>query len=400
MVASGCGLGSPDLPSAEAVAVPLASAVPSIELKAPAVQLSVGVSVPDLESSLWHQLRQQGFPIGLAEELVREKERCPVRFWIIDNSGSMLNCDGNLLKGSKKNTQIVTTTRWRELKATVEYHAELAGLLQATSLFTLINHPGDPRVPQEFSIAEYGPDSIQHEVANAKQFMQHCQPQGPSPITSSLLEVRERIFESMESLRALGQKAVVILTTDGIPDASAGDSARHSSEAAAEFVDVLMSMRDLPVWIVIRLCTDDEAVRSFYNGLDYDYELPLEVLDDYVAESSEVALHNPWLNYAMPLHRAREMGCQHRILDLLDERELTKDEVKELMVLLFGRCSGALDKAPDAHTDWKGFLKAVAPIVKQEGFLWNPQTKRLEPWINIRKLERAFRRGGSLCCLF
>ena len=48
-------------------------------------------------------------------------------------------------------------------------------------------------------------------------------------------------------------------------------------------------------------------------SLDQLLELSMEVLDDFTAEAEEVHEFNPWLNYALPLHRMREMGYQDRI---------------------------------------------------------------------------------------
>jgi hypothetical protein len=40
-------------------------------------------------------LRQQGFPLGLAQELGNTKATYPIRYWIVDNSGYVIFvCDG------------------------------------------------------------------------------------------------------------------------------------------------------------------------------------------------------------------------------------------------------------------------------------------------------------------
>lgn len=67
------------------------------------------------------------------------------------------------------------------------------------------------------------------------------------------------------------------------------------------------------MWIVIRLCTDEEKVTEFYNNLDGMLDLSLEVLDDYIGECGEVQTQNPWLNYALPMHRCRELGYHDRL---------------------------------------------------------------------------------------
>jgi hypothetical protein len=188
---------------------------------------------------------------------------------------------------------------------------------------------------------------------------------------------------------------VVVLATDGLPTDEFGGS---SPEAAREFVQILRSLQNFPIWLVVRLCTDDVETRHFYNSLDNELEMPLEVLDDFVAEGKEVNKVNPWLNYGLALHRCREMGIQHRLFDLLDERQLNRDEVKGFLELLFG--NACLEFAPDVHTDWKGFMKEVTRLVKSQAQEWNPRTKKVEPWVDVKKLEKTFiERKGLLAKL-
>jgi hypothetical protein len=268
----------------------------------------------------------------------------------------------------------------------------MASILQATSYFRFLNDPGVRCGPQEFSIADKGADAA-YEVEEVKTLLHNCQPYGPTPLTHHLVEIGQRIAVMESRMRRLGLEAVVVLATDGLPTSPEGDTSAQINE---DFVHALQYLQSLPVWVVVRLCTDERKVVNFYNELDRILELPLEVLDDFFNEAKEIYMYNKWLNYAVPLHRTREIGYHHRIFDLLDERPLNKDEIKEFCGILFGADQFA--KAPDVHEDWKGFVMVVRTVLKAEEQQFNPITRKVGPWIDVKQLQKAF--GGGLSRLF
>jgi hypothetical protein len=198
----------------------------------------------------------------------------------------------------------------------------------------------------------------------------------------------------------------LILATDGLPTDAQGYG---GDDITQEFVSALKALEGLPVWIVIRLCTDDKNITKFYNNLDGLLELNLEVLDDFVAENREVQMKNPWLNYAMPMHRCRELGYHDSkcyeiafilcvlhlirlhlpvgLFDVLDERPLNKAELRPFCRLLFGT---QINKIPDPLSDWESFVLYVEERLACEIPQWNPLTKKRSPWINVKKLNRIY----------
>jgi Mg-chelatase subunit ChlD len=336
-------------------------------------------------------LQEQGFTRGLAKSLTINSAAFPLRIWVVDNSGSMSTTDGHRIveTANRKDLKLVDCTRWSEIQQTVEYHARMAHLLKSPTVFRLLNDPGRVVGPQQFSIGENGAESIDDDLALALQTISDASPRGVTPLTEHVREIRANISSMSESLQQEGTRVAIILVTDGLPTDSQG---RCDANTKSDFVESLRSLLTLPVWIVIRLCTDEKDAVEFYNNLDKQLEADIEVLDDFTQEAKEVSTKNDWLNYALPIHRCREMGYHSRLLDLLDEKPLSPGELREFLFLLFG--AEYFDGVPDPQADWKGFIKHISNLVDKENKQWNPLTKKMAPWINLKKLDKAYNKKG------
>jgi len=217
-------------------------------------------------------------------------------------------------------------------------------------------------------------------------------PSGVTPLSEHIREIKSNVTGMLDDLSENGQKVVVVIATDGLPSDSGG---RSGPVQLTEFKNALRSLEGLPVWIVIRLCTDEDNVVNFYNDLDSELELSLEVIDDFTGEAEEVYEHNPWLNYALPMQRIREMGFSHKLFDLLDERALSKDELRQFFMLLFG--PDKFDGVPDPYVDWDGFLKRIDEMARAEKQQWNPIKKKMGFWVDVRKLAIVY--GEAACTI-
>jgi hypothetical protein len=135
-------------------------------------------------------------------------------------------------------------------------------------------------------------------------------PSGVTPLCHHVLEVTKQI--------SAGKKAALIICTDG--EASDGD-----------ITAALKPLHDLPVWVVIRLCTDQDDVVKYWNNVDSALELNMDVIDDPVGESKEIQRINYWLTYGTPLHRLREFGVTAKELD---EVKLSPEQMHKFCAFL------------------------------------------------------------------
>ncbi len=108
-------------------------------------------------------------------------------------------------------------------------------------------------------------------------------------------------------------------------------------------------------------------------------------------EAQEVFEKNPWLNYGLNLHRLREFGCLCKDFDMLDERPLKPLEVKNAIKSIFG------EDVPHPEEDWGKFVDKVKDLNSSHPQEWNFIKNRLEPWIDLRKLNALH--GTGTCSI-
>ena len=125
----------------------------------------------------------------------------------------------------------------------------------------LLNHPGASIGSQQFDIGQMGPEMIPTEVSKAMSIMSRVRPGGVTPLTDRLNEIYTDIKSMMASLETEGKKIAIVLATDGLPTDSTGVSNTYHKKC---FIESLRQLEGLPVWLVIRLCTDDEEVVVSY----------------------------------------------------------------------------------------------------------------------------------------
>jgi hypothetical protein len=295
------------------------------------------------------------------------------------------------------------------MQQTVDYHAQMAAILKSTTIFRMLNDPGDKDgssnsssgLKQQFAIAKPPPDSMNdsvihtyHDLEQAQRTVRGTKPQGCTPLTQCLRDIRENIIALQPKLREHGKhkRIVIVLATDGIPTDCTG---KVTDESRNEFTNTIKSFKSLPVWVVVRLCTDDANIVQYWNNFD-DIGFDMEVIDDFVSEAVEVYSKNKWLNYALPLHRMREMGFHDDVFDILDERTFNQNEIYDFCKILFGQ--SIMKKGPTPTPDnWTtDFCTYLETICTKEKLQWNPMNQKAEPWLNISYLKQMFDTNGNL----
>ena len=332
-------------------------------------------------------LYEMGWPKGLTRMVANSVANLPIRFVIVDNSGSMQSMDGQrLVLGPSGRIQSIPATRWAELSQAINEMADVAVGVRGPTHFHFLNPTpagqffavaGEAAPPGGFAASVPPPPG---NFSNLKAATASS-PSGTTPLTEALMRVDQMIRPASQMLRASGQKAVICITTDGLPN------------DPKSFLMALQNLQTLPVWVVVRLCTSDDSVVDYWSDLDKHLEMSLETLDDLASEAKEVHAMNPFLAYGPALHMARMFGVQDRIFDLLDEKQLLPTQAKEFAEKLLG-CTGL----PEPDIDPKGFGLMLNNHLKDCRNVYNPVTKRMGPWVDTKAILKLAGHGGCVVC--
>lgn len=202
---------------------------------------------------------------------------------------------------------MVSCTRWAELTDALQFHLEFATKAAAPTEFRLLNGS----MPLQVGTGDAAADNSSY--ATLRRLFSES-PSGGTPLCRHIREVAAKIRSMEPMLCSTGQRACVIVCTDG--EASDGNMA-----------EAMRPLKELPVWVVVRLCTDEDRIVQYWNNIDQQLELSMDVLDDLSGEAQEVKAANPWLTYGEPMHRLREWGTMQKEFDLLDETKLNMEQL-------------------------------------------------------------------------
>ena len=250
---------------------------------------------------------------GCIEQFLKEARGCPKRFFLIDDSGSMMTKDTHHLTKMQGVWSTEKTTRWVELVETVHFHAKLAHISQWPTEFRFLNNH-DPILVGESNDSGYHYRILEDALTT--------QPIHLTPLCRHMKEIIQEVEKMAPELKATGRKVKIIIATDG--EASDGDLA-----------ETMKPLEHLPVWIVLRLCSESKATVEYWADIDARLEVNIDVVQNPIAEAKEVHSCNPWLNYSEQLHRLRESGITFREADFLDEKTLSLSQIHSFCSLMW-----------------------------------------------------------------
>ena len=340
--------------------------------------ISKNLERPLDEVSLRKYLRKQKWPKGLQDILIKSSKKSPIRFIIIDDSGSMSKVDGKRLMTDGRNCKMLKCSRWTELQETVRTQASISQSGKIISEFRLLNG-ADPVI--------IGLDADDAENMNFLEEVLEQSPAGQTPICEHIESIIENISSIADILRSNGQRATVIICTDG-------------ESTDGNLAEVMKPLQDLPVWLVVRLCTDEKNVIDYWNDIDRELEIEMDVIDDFVGDASEIYNVNSWLIYGEPLHRMREFGSSIKEMDHLDEKLLGHDEMLVIIgALLF---EGKTKEIPHPEMNWSAFIASVKKQNAAAERNYDPISKMISGWIHEKNLISHYKgnsSGGSQACV-
>ena len=88
------------------------------------------------------------------------------------------------------------------------------------------------------------------------------------------------------------------------------------------------------------------------------------------------------------MHRAREFGVMVPAIDVLEERQLSKSEIKSVAEILLAPSGDGLATLPDPAGDWETFVQAVSTAQQEVPLVFCPVKKQLRPWLNVFELRQ------------
>jgi hypothetical protein len=314
------------------------------------------------EIGLKYFLAEKGYTEGLTDFFIDDLEKSPLRYFIVDDSGSMTINDGQIFDAEKK--KIIKCSRWNELLETLKFQIGVSNSGMIKSKFIFLNggflDVGDKFISDKHFFDRY------FKIA-----------EGSTPLCGAISIIINEIAQFSEYYRQNGKTISIVVMTDG--DASDGDI-RGQFEL----------LKCYPVHLTLRLFTNEEKIVNYWNEIDRDLELRFDVIDNYLDEYKEVSKANPWLTYGLELHRLREYGLMSNEMDNIDEEIFEIDSIRTIIIIIYGEkylTESIYFDINDTKWDPNEIIKYLNKT-KNNLTTINPFTRKREFWIKRNKLNK------------
>jgi len=348
----------------------------------------VGASRLPRRSEQKHEMRVTAYramdvPWGFANMLAHEDPSSALRVFLLDNSGSTSQCDGHVLqRDAQGHLRSAPATRWDEIRGLALAHAEWNARAGVRSEFLLLNPPcpHDPAEGRDYVTVDPKAGSPAAQVEVLATVLRNNGPKGVTPLAARLDQLRRRLQREVKG----GMRIMLTIVTDGLPTAATSGTCTDGDKAA--FVQELRTFAaSFNVFIVIRLATDEDSAIQYYNAIDEELELPLDILDDLRGEAEELkACGNGWLTYTPLIHKIREGCTAEKLFDILDERPLKLPEVARFLELLF---QGPKD--PPFPRRAEELYEFAREGVAQAPRVYNGRLDCMSPPVDLKLLKKA-----------
>lgn len=337
------------------------------------------------------RLVQLGLPYEVAKLVAQESKQIARRIFVLDNSGSTATMDGKILDDVNGRKSWRRCSRWDEIKHMALNHARWSKEFGVPAEFVLLNTFSGGGALQEgmdFLMVDPTKDNVEEQVAAVQTLLDNTRPRGPTPVTEMLRRIREQLQPQAMELARNGQQVIVVLVTDGLPSP---DGRRIDHDALIQ--ELRRYSMDLPAHLVVRLCTDDDKVADFYNQVDAEVELQLEIVDDMRGEAQECyQAGNRFVVYSELLQLLREGGTFLKILDLVDERRFEPMEVALFCQLIVRKPDD-----PPLPTDPNEFCVELQRQLSKCEDVYDVLYQRWGPPLRFNEVEKAVLSKGRGC---
>lgn len=132
--------------------------------------------------------------------------------------------------------------------------------------YWLVNDPENKSLPKRFGLCWGKEGDVAGELEQVHTVMKDLTLDSKvNPLGRQLQKIERYLSKEASRLEENDEYVGVVVCTQGVPTDERGNKGQ---DVIKDFVKNLVSLSEMPVKIVFRLCTDNDQVVDFYNTLD------------------------------------------------------------------------------------------------------------------------------------